>query len=40
MKKRIVTCAAIIIGLASGLIAQELPLLTEKHRYIRNPQQD
>ncbi len=31
MKKRIVTCAALIIVLASGLIAQELPLLTEKH---------
>jgi hypothetical protein len=30
MKKRIVTCAALIIVLASVLIAQELPLLTEK----------
>jgi hypothetical protein len=30
MKKRIFTCFAIISGLASGLSAQELPLLTEK----------
>jgi hypothetical protein len=30
MKKKIVTCTALIFGLASVLIAQELPLLTEK----------
>jgi hypothetical protein len=30
MKKRIFTCFAIISGLASGLIAQELPQLTDK----------
>src|SRR5659263_234130 len=30
MKKRIFTCFAIISGLASGLMSQELPLLTEK----------
>jgi hypothetical protein len=30
MKKRIVTCAALIIVLASVLISQELPLITEK----------